>query len=44
MVMPEYNEAAVQREIEKARRRQRVSKREERAIHALLKGWRGSTA
>lgn len=38
----EYNAAAVQREIEKARRRHRVSRREETTIHRLLKGWRNA--
>lgn len=35
-----YCPAAVQREIDKERRRKRISKREERNIHRLLKGWR----
>lgn len=33
-----YNAEAVERAIEQARRTQRVSKREARLIHAILKG------
>ncbi|MDF0491465.1 hypothetical protein PX699_16810 [Sphingobium sp. H39-3-25] len=33
-----YNQEAVQRQIERDRRRHRISKKEERLIHALLKG------
>lgn len=36
----DYCPVAVQREIERERRRKRVSKREERLIHALLRGHR----
>lgn len=37
----DYCPLAVEREIERERRRgKRVSRCEERAIHALLKGWR----
>lgn len=33
-----YNPEAVQQQIERDRRRHRISKKEERLIHALLKG------
>lgn len=33
-----YNAEAVQQQIERDRRRHRISKKEERLIHALLKG------
>lgn len=33
-----YNPDAVQQQIERDRRRHKISKREERMIHALLKG------
>lgn len=36
--MPEYNPIAVQQQIERDRRRSKISKREEKLIHALLKG------
>lgn len=39
-----YCAAAVDREIERSRRRHRISKREARAIHALLKGRSRETA
>lgn len=35
---PAYNREAVQREIERSRRRNRVSGTEAKLIHALLKG------
>jgi hypothetical protein len=38
--VPEYCPVAVQREIERERRRRRVSKREAKLIHALLRGHR----
>lgn len=34
----QYNEIAVEREIERSRRRHRISKKEARLIHALLQG------
>lgn len=34
----QYNPEAVQQQIERDRRRHRISKKEERLIHALLKG------
>lgn len=40
MYVHEYCPVAVDREIARVRRRQRLSKREARAIHALLKGHR----
>lgn len=33
-----YNPEAVQQQIERDRRRHRISKKEERLIHAILKG------
>lgn len=35
---PRYSREAVQQQIERDRRRHRISKQEERLIHALLKG------
>lgn len=35
---PSYNAEAVQQQIERDRRRHPISKKEERLIHALLKG------
>lgn len=34
----QYNSEAVQQQIERDRRRHRISKKEERLIHAILKG------